>query len=92
MTEVVVTTNKPYIEVMKTAVSSINRPVPFTGTHLESVKNWNTHQFRDEFGDSRCLACDCKPWHTTASYPCGIIPPRETETVWDDGTITTEPE
>ena len=77
---------------MKTQVGSINRPVPFAGTHSEATANWNTHQFGDEFGDSRCLACDCKPWHATASYACGADVPRETEITWSDGSITTEPD
>ena len=76
---------------MKTQVGSINRPVPFAGTPSESAHNWHTHQF-DGYGDSRCLACDCKAWHETANYPCGADVPRETVITWSDGSVTTEPD
>jgi len=92
MTEVVVTANKPYIEVMKTAVSSVNRPIRFVGSKEEAEANFKSHDFRVFDGEALCLGCDCKPHHAHASYPCGVEAPRETETVWNDGTVTTVPE
>lgn len=75
---------------MATMISRINRPVPFAGTQEEAEANFKSHDFRVFDGEALCLACDCKPWHTTASYPCGTEAPREVETVWDDGVVTVD--
>lgn len=59
----------------------VNVPVPFTGTPEEIAANYRTHHFQswtlgDDFGDTRCSKCDCKPWHKAADYPCGTEPQR----------------
>jgi hypothetical protein len=58
-------------------MDTINVPVPFTGTPLERRANFNSHSFvTDNGADYNCLACDCKPVHVAASYPCGADVPR----------------
>ena len=60
----------------------VNVPIPFQGTKEEAEANFQTHSFDgfpgELFSDSRCMYCDCKPWHAAAKYPCGVEPPRET--------------
>lgn len=61
----------------------INRPVRFAGDDEQRRLNRGTHAFvffgDPDDADINCLACDCKPWHAAADYPCGEEPPRETE-------------
>lgn len=57
-------------------MGTLNRPIPFQGTPEEAEANYHSHTFSGE--DDRCFACDCKPWHKAADYPCGVEPPRET--------------
>lgn len=56
-------------------------PVPFKGTTTEASANYATHFFMaegdPEDGNSRCMDCDCKPWHQAALYPCGTTVPRQ---------------
>ena len=82
--------NSAYSEVMKLSVGSINRPIPFVGSKVEESRNFDSHRFG--YDDERCSVCDCKMWHTSVWYPCGADVPRETETTWDDGTVTLEPD
>lgn len=63
-------------------MKTINRPVAFKGSEAEMQANRRTHDFRGI--DYRCMACDCKPWHAAADYPCGTEPPREIVTFDDD--------
>jgi len=51
-------------------------PKPFDGTSEERAANYATHSFGGD--DGRCFFCDCKPWHLSASYPCGATVPRTT--------------
>lgn len=55
-------------------------PVPFDGTSEQAEANYRTHNFQswydEDYGDTRCMACDCKPWHKAADYPCGTEPER----------------
>lgn len=75
-----------------------NRPVPFSGTREQRHINVMTHDWVTWDGETECRECCCKPWHTTATYPCGADVPRETinidwerfdaavkDTVRDDG-------
>ena len=34
--------------------------------------------YSESDGEVYCDECCCKPWHTTAAYPCGADVPRET--------------
>lgn len=54
----------------------INMPVPFEGTAEEKTANRNSHIWLSGDSDSRCVRCDCKPWHYHADYPCGVEAPR----------------
>lgn len=54
----------------------VNGPAPVTGTSDEREANFASHAF----GEERCMFCDCKPWHLSASYPCGATVPRATYT------------
>lgn len=71
-------------------MTTINRPIPFQGSDEEKAENLATHFFDrlpyDDYFDSRCIRCDCKPWHAAALYPCGQEPPRETVSV--EGPVT----
>lgn len=58
-------------------VQVVNAPVGFTGTSEERAANYATHNFSGD-EDGRCYGCDCKPWHVSASYPCGATVPRAT--------------
>lgn len=63
---------------------TITRPVEFSGTPEERDANYNSHCFiwsgdPEEAGDERCGACDSRPSHVAAHYPCGAVDiPRET--------------
>lgn len=54
-------------------MTTLSAPVPFAGTSEERAANHASHCFGHE---GRCYFCDCKPWHLTASYPCGTEPER----------------
>lgn len=56
---------------------TINEPVPFSGSAEQAIENYNSHVWcmLDEY-ECRCMACDSKPWHKAAFYPCGVEPPR----------------
>lgn len=56
-------------------INFIDRPVAFAGTPEEREANYNTHAFDPEY--ARCVYCDCRPWGTSADYPCGAEVPRE---------------
>ena len=63
---------------MAKQIMIVNSPVPFNGTKKKKKKNFRTHQWSTFDGiDYNCAACDCKPWHAAASYPCGEEPPRQ---------------
>ena len=53
------------------------RPVPFQGTKEEKTSNYNTHNWCSFEDEVVCIACDSKPWHTHAYYPCGAEAPLE---------------
>lgn len=55
----------------------INMPAAWPGTRDEIAANRATHLF-SEGGNSEvyCMACECKPWHVGADWPCGSDPPR----------------
>ena len=59
-------------------MATIDMPMEFPGTDEERMANFASHDFYDWAmdGDSRCTACDCKPWHITAGWPCGADVPR----------------
>jgi hypothetical protein len=54
-------------------MTTVMAPVPFSGTEAEAAANRESHSFGWE---GRCFFCDCKPWHLSASYPCGTEPDR----------------
>jgi hypothetical protein len=58
----------------------VDMPKPFDGTEQEAKANFSSHHFVNN-DDPSCLNCDCKPWHITASYPCGVEPPRVVTTI-----------
>lgn len=55
----------------------VNRPVPFDGTDDEARFNISQHRWADFGSDIICADCQSKPWHASARYPCGTIPPRQ---------------
>lgn len=55
---------------------TINMPAKFAGSSKQRRENFLTHYFVDWGDEVRCSECDCKPWHRTASYPCGSNVPR----------------
>jgi hypothetical protein len=57
----------------------VTRPIPFNGPPEVAEANFATHQF----GEERCWACDCRPTHAAAYYPCGQESPRETVEIKD---------
>ena len=64
----------------------MSRPLPFQGTPEEAAANFDTHRFiwsgpPEDAGDVRCDACDCRPSHQSAKYPCGADVPR----IFNDG-------
>lgn len=67
---------------------TINEPVPFGGTRMEAEANFATHSFGysgDDL-DARCLYCDSKVWHKSATYPCGSDVPRQVRVFFSDDT------
>jgi hypothetical protein len=54
----------------------INTPVPYPGTDEEKTLNRASHVWLSGDSDTRCINCDCKPWHIHADYPCGDEAPR----------------
>jgi hypothetical protein len=62
--------------------TTIDRPVPFSGSEQERLANYGTHIFCPE--ERRCWNCDCRPGGDAASYPCGGEVPREVITVTAD--------
>lgn len=54
----------------------VYKPVRFSGTEEERRKNYATHLFFTFDEEIRCGACDCRPTHVAADYPCGVEPPR----------------
>jgi hypothetical protein len=56
------------------APTTVNAPVPFSGSDAEKSENYNTHYFDPQF--DRCVYCDCRPWGRVAEYACGAQVPR----------------
>jgi hypothetical protein len=54
----------------------VSQPIPFPGSDADRAANRASHAFTGG-DDDRCLDCDVKPWHLSASYPCGTDVPRE---------------
>lgn len=59
---------------------TVDRPVPWPGTAEEAEANYWTHRWMTYDEERECDSCLSKPWHKSASYPCGAVVPRETVT------------
>jgi len=59
-------------------MTTINRPVAFTGTDQQRTINRSSHYWLDWDGEVLCGECEHKVWHIGADYPCGQEPERET--------------
>ncbi len=53
-----------------------SRPQPFTGDEDERLANRQSHRWGAFDGQIQCAYCDCKPFHESAEWPCGVNPPR----------------
>ncbi len=57
---------------------AFTRPVRFPGTDAEIAANRRTHYFVEWDEEVRCGDCDCRPFGTIATWPCGAKVPTET--------------